>query len=781
MPKKKRSRRQCKSNSKLNNLTEAEIEALEVGSRLDHRGKDGKARAGVVVEKKLNGKLLIKYDKVNTDQDADDVYPDQVTVDPFSQLWAFAPVGSLSASPATAEYLKALKPGDTIDLNVPISNGWRMGNIMKWSFDSTGEKLGQVMVEYEEYNSLKYFWLHIDNPEEVALPGQNSGGRRTPKIDTSSGKARNKWSKKRPTVLMVTNGRGKKASGKKSSRKRASAVQAQPTVLSENQPGVQATSKYSTPAERKSFEGESVSDRLPSKPFTSTVKKVHTEIEIKRKPLQRRTHAESKQQRAAEIKRISNEIETSSASHREHLCMKLNSLNRQQEESSCCETPSSGSDIDPKDLSRKKGKQQQQSRRIKQTSYLNPVKGTVVSTCLSPKAKVFIPRKGPNVVDKPKVPPMRNKPESPSLTDQQPEGQPQIPPQIGEKKASIGRFSRPPSVKTGSNAKSSQGLVNSSRFCRPSGTPPPVVKKQPQGLQSQSDSLSSKLQKDVQAPEEKTASIENVPGAPERQSIPAQPQINKPCVPYARMEQPQPAAPVPPFSIPQESSRREQDTRKRLSAVSQTPDDECCEENPNPNDIPLIWFDTDMLDRGLHLDADERDRFLRARALWREEERRRREQEEYYRTSGYPPSHPGSYWRRNHGYYASPPPENYYQPQYQPRYRTQRHALYSLYGNTPRRSQPLHEQSHRRPDFERQGYIREPQPQTGEPIRPPPVPVTPTSAVHGSASSLRAPARQFERGDSPGKGQREGEKEDYVASSERILDQDRVRVSQGVG
>jgi len=780
MPKKKRSRR-SKSNSKLNNFTEAEIEALEVGSRLDHRGKDGKARAGVVVEKKLNGKLVIKYDKVNTDQDADDVYPDQVTVDPFSQLWAFAPVGSLSTSPATAEYLKALKPGDTIDLNVPISNGWRMGNIMKWSFDSTGEKLGQVMVEYEEYNALKYFWLHIDNPEEVALPGQNSGGRRTPKIDNSSGKARNKQSKKRPTVLMVKNGRGKKASGKKSSRKRASAVQAPPKVLSEDQPGVQATSKYSTPAERRSSEGESVSDRLPSKPLTPTVNKAYAKIEIDRKPLQRRTHAESKQLRAAEMKRISNEIETSSAAHKEQLCMKLNSLNRQQEESSCCETPSSGSDIDPKGLSSKKRKQQQQSHRMKQTSYPNPVKGTVVATCLSPQAKVFIPRKGPSVQEKPKVPPMRNKPESPSSTDQQPEGQPQIPPQIGEKKALIGRFSRPPSKIAGSKVKPPQVPVNSSRFCRPSGTPPPVVKKQPQGLQSHSESLPSKLQKDIQAPEEKIVSIEKVPGAPERQSIPTQPQINKPCVPYARMEQPQPAAPVPPLSIPQESSRWEQDTRKRVSAVSKTTSEECCEENPNPNDIPLIWFDTDMLDRGLHLDADERDRFLRARALWREEERRRREQEEYYRTSGYPSSQPGSYYRRNPGYYASPPPESYYQPQYQQRYRPQRHSLYSLYGNTPRRSQPFHEQSHRRPDFDRQGYIREPQPQTGEPIRPPPVPVTPTSTVHGSVSSLRAPARQFEGGHSPGKVPREGEKEDYLASSERLLAQDKVRVSQGVG
>lgn len=787
MPNKKRSGRRSKPKSKLNNFTNAEIKALEVGSRLDHRGKDGKARAGVVVEKKLNGKLLIKYDNVDTDQEVDEVYPDQAMVDPFSELWAFASVGSLSASPPTAEYIKGFNPGDIIDVNIPISAGWRMANIMKWSFNATGEKLGQVMVEYEEYNSLKYFWLHIDNPEEVALPGQYSGGRKTPKIDSSNGRARNNRSKKRPTVLMVKNGGGKKGSRKK-------AAEVQPGLPTEDQPGAQNTSKHPLPGQRRSSEGESVSDKAGSKPSMPMVRKSSAKIVIKRKPLKRRSHAELKQYRAAEIERINNEIQTgeSSAVHKEQLNMKLNSLSRQQEESSCCETPSSGSDIDSKELFRKKGKQQQYNSRPKQTSYLSPDNRSPrkPSTVLSPDAQVFIPRKRPSVPVKPISPSGPDKPECPSVPEQQAEGQPRFPPQIGEKKASFGRFSRPASEKPGPKVeKPAQAPTNSSRFNRPFGTPPPVVKAQPQRLPSQSHSLPPDLQKDVQAPEEITTTIENEPGALEMQSIPPQPKINKPCAPYARTEQPQPAVLAPPFSSEQ-PVRWDNAPGNRLSTARTSPSgDDCCEPNPNPNYIPLMWFDTEMLDRGLHLDADERDSFLRARALREQEERRRREQEVYYRTSGYPSSQPSSYstrdthygWRRNTGYYVSPPTESYYQPQYPTRYREQRHSSYSVYGNTTRRPLPFHEPSHRRSDFERQGYIRNLQPQSREPLRPSPVSITPTSAVHGSISPLRATVRQVEGEPSPNKVLREGEKEDYFPSAERLFDQDRVRPSQGVG
>jgi len=773
MPKQKRSGGNSKS--KISNFSEAEIEALEVGSRLDHRGKDGKARAGVVVEKKLNGKLLIKYDNVDIDEEGDDVYPDQVTVDPFSQLWAFASVGSLSASPPTAEYIKGFNPGDTIDVNIPIAMGWRMANIIKWSYDAAGEQLGQVMVEYEEYNVMKHFWLHIDNPEEVALPGQNSGGHRNPKIDHSIGQARNNRTRNRPTVLMVKNGAGKKTNRKIS-------PQIQPGVSPVDQPGAQITSNHPTAAQTwRSSDSES-----PSKSLMPMLKKSSTKIVIQRKPLKRRTHAELQQFRTAEMQRINRELEASSALHRNLLKLKLSSLNRQQEESSCCETPSS--DLDSKELFSMKGKQQKQSSPIKQTSYIKKGCTEMLSTNLSPDAREFIPRTCPSITGKPQCLPVSDKQEGPSLSDQQPEGQQRFPQHIADKKPSIGRFTRPPCVKTQKLEKPAQAPLKSSRFNRPCGNPPPVVKTQPQRLLSPSQTLPSSLEKDIQPPIENTIIVENVPGAPEIQGIPTQPQIHKPCVPYARNE-PQPVVPATTFPIPKSHSS-DHDAKNRLSTSSEKPSgDDCCEPNPNPNDIPLIWFDTDMLERGLHLDADERDKFLRSRALWQEEVRRRWEQEEYYRTSGYPSSQVGSYssrdtnsdygWRRNPGYYISTPSENYYQPQYQQRYREQRHSLYSVYG-TPRRPQPLHEPSHRRSDFERQGFIREPQPQTREPLRPPPLPVTPTPAVHESLSPIRASARQLEGEPSP-EVQREGEKENYVASSERLFDEDRIRASQGVG
>jgi len=134
----------------------------EVGSEIDCRDDVGRIyRAEIKRKNTETGDWLIHYQ--NWDPKWDE------WVNPLAEAWRFSPCDTLIKRLVNRPELRFLKCGDFIDINPRHHPGWKPGQIKNMLRNKDGSlKSGQVQVQYDALGRKFRYWVHLDNPAEVA-------------------------------------------------------------------------------------------------------------------------------------------------------------------------------------------------------------------------------------------------------------------------------------------------------------------------------------------------------------------------------------------------------------------------------------------------------------------------------------------------------------------------------------------------------------------------------------------------------------------------------------
>jgi len=148
---------------------------LKVGDTIDHRDDVGKSlKSRIMGFNRENDKFIIHYEGWAEKWDTES--------DPVKELWRFSDYKTLSQRPVYRKDLADLRNGDMIDIYPRKHPGWKIGTIRRLDISKkNGKRIsGQVQVRYKVEDltvrsidqmskSKEYlFWVHLDNPGEVA-------------------------------------------------------------------------------------------------------------------------------------------------------------------------------------------------------------------------------------------------------------------------------------------------------------------------------------------------------------------------------------------------------------------------------------------------------------------------------------------------------------------------------------------------------------------------------------------------------------------------------------
>jgi len=148
---------------------------LKVGDSIDHRDDVGKSlNSRITGINQINHAFVIHYEGWGEKWDTES--------DPILELWRFSEYNTLSKRHVYRKDLAHLKNGDMIDIYPRKHPGWRSGTIRRLDISKkTGKRIsGQVQVQYKaedlkaRWRNQKpkfkdyLYWVHLDNPEEVA-------------------------------------------------------------------------------------------------------------------------------------------------------------------------------------------------------------------------------------------------------------------------------------------------------------------------------------------------------------------------------------------------------------------------------------------------------------------------------------------------------------------------------------------------------------------------------------------------------------------------------------
>jgi len=135
---------------------------LKIGSNIDFRDHVGRSfRSKITGINPKNNKFIIHYegfaDKWDTETDV-------------KELWRFCEYDTLNRRPVYRKEFIDLGPSDMIDVNSRRHPGWRNGTIRRIDKSKkTGlRSSGWVQVQYKSGTKQYLYWVHLDNPEEVA-------------------------------------------------------------------------------------------------------------------------------------------------------------------------------------------------------------------------------------------------------------------------------------------------------------------------------------------------------------------------------------------------------------------------------------------------------------------------------------------------------------------------------------------------------------------------------------------------------------------------------------